>query len=872
MKNIFVFIVLLFCGINVLFSQIKGNVKCADGTPASFATVVLYPDSKTNSSPLKYTITNKEGNFTLDINNKTGYWITVKYVGYNEYRYEMQGNETFLNIQLELNENSNLNEVVVKSSYSGITVKGDTIAFDTEHFKTGEEETVGDVLKKLPGMEVSDNGDVSFGGKQVDKILVDGKDMFSSGSDGVINNLSADALQSAEILKNYKTGSIVDDFRNTDLTALNLKTDGKHRISGKVNLNAGFKEKVKGNADVLYMGEKLYLTSALAANNTGESVFSFRDYIKNVVGLDNLLSHNRKALNFSSDEVALIFPPQNVYKNINSIATLSGTYKPNDRFKINSSLILNGSNVDAKSLSEQLYYAFDVTNVHRLKNDNRNRFISFNLTETYKISEKSEISNRTHLQTSSLKNDDSLSESGLTNMFANQNNDLRKTNIQDEVAFNVKMGKGLLSAHLIFDYVKRNYTYNLLTDQNILPTLYNEITPNSFELPIKKKINNTTISPDITYSYPIFENIKFQSTFTFNYNENKFSYEDLNSPVEESLTWNDYALDLSFNKMEGFFQFNIGTSLKETKWKTTFEDMKTGSSFFVLPQATLRLHFSTSNDLSLSASIDNKPIEMEYLLRDTIVNDYSSIYKGSLITDPFCKSKSLSLNYNFFDMFYNIMFFINATLNETDVTKAHTIQNNSIVHISEYDNDGTMSSKSVMAHLNKGFSFLPIDVKLSGGVNTSKSETFLNNVKDEINSLNYNMNLGISSRMKTIFNFTLGAGFVKSNYDYKVSDITNDMLEKNLNGSIIFVYKKLRGNIHMSYAYADNSMLDKNYYNLGFRVEYQIKKWCLHINGDNILNLNNTEWVSISATPLYTSTTVFRRMPGYILMGVGYKF
>ena len=70
----------------------------------------------------------------------------------------------------------------MKSNFYGVSVSGDTVKFKTDYFKDGTEETAGELLNKIPDMEVSENGNVSYAGKPVDKVLMDGKDVFSSGS------------------------------------------------------------------------------------------------------------------------------------------------------------------------------------------------------------------------------------------------------------------------------------------------------------------------------------------------------------------------------------------------------------------------------------------------------------------------------------------------------------------------------------------------------------------------------------------------------------------------------------------------------------------------------------------------------------------
>ncbi|MBO6117491.1 MAG: hypothetical protein J6P44_03000 [Bacteroidales bacterium] len=872
MKKILFIVSLLILTSNVLFAQIKGKVVCADGKPAQFATVSVYKDKNTSSAPVNYAVTTKEGKFSINVEVQDGWWIAVRHIGSKEYRSELKEGQTDITIHLEIDGKSNLDEVTVKSTYTGVSVHGDTIAFDTEHFKTGDEESVSDVLKKLPGMEVSDNGDVSFGGKNVDKVLVDGKDMFSSGSDGVINTLSADAINGAEILTNYKSGSLVDDYRDHDLMALNIKTNGKPRVSGKIYMAAGYKNKYKGNADILYMGDKAYLTSILSGNNVGEEVFSFMDYIRNVVGLDNMLSSNGRSLAFSSDEAALLMQPQNVYKSNNGLWSLSGTYKPSDKFKMQGSMITNMQNYNAESLSEQLYYALDIKNTHSYINENKNRFLSLNLRETYKPKSNVEISNRTHFARTKLIGDDSLSESGLTDMFAFQDTELKKTNFQEELGANVKLGEGLLSAHVIFDNTHRNYAYTLLTDNDILPVAYTLVSPDSYFLEMNRKINNITFSPDITFAYPLTGSLRLQTTLLMNYNKNKYAYDDKSEDFDEHLTWNDYSLNVMLSRNRGLLRFSAGAEVKSTHWNTSVGGLGNGNSTDIFPKARLTLHFSTTHELSVNVSRDKSPIELEYLLRNTVITGYSSTQTASVITDPFTKRDNISMDYHYFNQYYNTMVFFTAGISGNDITKAHTAQGSSIVHSTYYDNDGHTTSRYINANYNQGLGVVPADVHLSANLSSLTSETELNGIQDEINSLNYSFNLGFTTRMKQVFNFELGGYYSDSEYDYKISPASNNMSEFGGNAGLICVYKKFRGNVKYSYSHLDNDVFDRNYGNLRFRLEYRINKWRIHIQGSNILHVKNMDWVSISANQMYTSSTFYRKIPGYILGGFTYRF
>ena len=218
------------------------------------------------------------------------------------------------------------------------------------------------------------------------------------------------------------------------------------------------------------------------------------------------------------------------------------------------------------------------------------------------------------------------------------------------------------------------------------------------------------------------------------------------------------------------------------------------------------------------------------------------------------------------------MFFFDMGISDNDVTRSHTLQDSSIVTQTYYDNDGHNLSRYFNSSLSQGIGSLPLDAKLSFSASKSKSKTSLNEQQDEINSSNYRISVNIVSRMKSLFNFELGGYYSNSEYTYKISSFSNNMSSKGCNAGLICVYKNFRGNIRYTFTYLDNETFGRNYNNLGFRLEYKIKKWRIHIQGSNIFNIADMDWVSISANELYTSSTVYKKIPGYILGGITYRF
>ncbi|MBR1849785.1 MAG: hypothetical protein IJ789_00260 [Bacteroidales bacterium] len=859
-----------------LQAQIQGTAYTAD-SPAAFATVALYADSNTNATPQAFAYTDGDGHFKLDAQPQNGQWLTVRYLGCKEWRHPLPTPASNITIRLETDAKT-LNEVIVKSNYKTIEVRGDTISINTEYFKTGAEETASEVLQKIPGMEVSDNGQVKYGGKDIDKILVDGKDIFTQGSDAALNTLPADAMKGAEIIRNYHSGSLVDEFSSRELVAMNIKTDGRTRVNGVIGLLGGLTDKAKLDGSLLSIANKLSITATLAGNNTGEAVFSISDYIKNVIGLDDIISaaigSGTAALPISADEMSMLIPRSNIYRSFNGFTNISGTWNHSEKLRVKGNVMLNGQDVDALSLSERKYLSLDQTQQHRSQNGNSNLFVSGNLQERWKPTKNIEISNLTHFSNTSLQTNDSIDESGATEMFASEDDQLRKQNIREELVANIKMGRNLLSAHLTMDNSHRNFSYGLMTDNVLLPAYLYDSTATGYSIMTNRSIGNTIVAPEVSYALKLSSMMTLTSTASFEHNANSFAYSHNEGANEKSvLDWEKLSAALQLAKTKGLFQFAIGATARRTAWRSNIGGLPDDHRNDILPQGSLHLVFSSAHRLTLSAQMERNPIEMEYLLRTPMVDGSSSLRAGSNIVNPFAKTASTNLHYQLYDQFSNTMFFVMGSISDNRFSaRSHTLQDSSIATSTVYENDGYMQNRSLGAQLSKGLGRWPVDLKLAGSLTSSVSQTSLNGTDDEINSLSRSASIDFVSRRRGVFNFEVGASYSLSTSDYSTADIGSSLLNTDAHVVMTAAWTKFSAVVRFAFSHLENGNYNRDYYDLGFKFEYKLKHWRLSLRGGNVLNLKNIEWREIETTPLYIAQTTYRRMPGYVLLGAKYRF
>lgn len=215
--------------------SISGKLIDNEKNPLEFVSVALI--NPVDSTLISYDTSDIEGNFTLLKVPKGVTIFQAHLLGFKTYQKQIEQNGNPIELGIISMENDNqLDEVVVKSIVP-VTIKKDTIAYNTNAFKINVDDTVEDLLKKLPGVEVDASGKVTAQGEDVTKVYVDGKEYFGDKPTIATKNLSADAIKKIEVIdeKSEKVRvSGVNDFERKKVINLVLNDDNKTNDFGKI--------------------------------------------------------------------------------------------------------------------------------------------------------------------------------------------------------------------------------------------------------------------------------------------------------------------------------------------------------------------------------------------------------------------------------------------------------------------------------------------------------------------------------------------------------------------------------------------------------------------------------------------------------------
>lgn len=133
----------------------------------------------------------------------------------------------------------NIKEVEVKSRR--LQQKSDTLIYSVAGFRQKQDRSIADVIAKMPGLEVSDKGMITYQGKPINKFYIEGLDLMGSKYSMASENLSAKKVKNVQVLRNHQPIKALKGINFSDRTALNriLEEDAKEVLSGVAEVGIG---------------------------------------------------------------------------------------------------------------------------------------------------------------------------------------------------------------------------------------------------------------------------------------------------------------------------------------------------------------------------------------------------------------------------------------------------------------------------------------------------------------------------------------------------------------------------------------------------------------------------------------------------------
>ncbi|MDP1971930.1 MAG: TonB-dependent receptor, partial [Sediminibacterium sp.] len=222
---------------------------------------------------VKFTRTNKEGNFDLPNLTAGKYIVMVTYPAYADYVdiINTTGGITDLGKISVITKATLLQEVIVKQTIGSIRMKGDTTEYKADSFKVSANADVQELLRKMPGIQVNSKGEITAQGERVQKVLVDGEEFFSDDPAVVTKNLRADAVDKVQSFDKKSDQAVftgIDDGQKIKTLNLTLKEDKKKGYFGKAEAGGDFDKYGYGKLLANSFKGKRKISGYLTTDNT----------------------------------------------------------------------------------------------------------------------------------------------------------------------------------------------------------------------------------------------------------------------------------------------------------------------------------------------------------------------------------------------------------------------------------------------------------------------------------------------------------------------------------------------------------------------------------------------------------------------------
>lgn len=886
-KGILMFFVLVFKFLP-FYSQnvIKGSIKDNKLKNLSNCNVLLKEYNKSNI--ISYSYSNEQGSYSLNTNKLGKFTLIFSTLNYETQSYDIEITPKTKEINKDIvmiEKPLELNEVIIKSNRP-ITIKKDTIVFNANSFKQGNEQTVEDLLKKIPGLNVLTDGTIKIGNQEVEKVMIDGDDFFEKGYKIVTKNMPVNPIDKVEVYQNYSNNKHLKGIENSEKVALNLtlKEDAKRIWFGNAFGGYGLvsENRYEFRANLMNFGKKSKHYFLTNFNNIGIDAVGDINHLIRPFRYDEpaSLGDNQSA----NSLLALNYELPNLKKrrvNLNNaeMLSLNSIFTLSDKVKLKTLGFLNTDEVDFFRNSFQAFSvgATTFTNAENFVG-RKTQLTGFGKIDlTYDISKTKTLEYTGKFNKTNEKNrSDLLFNNDLLNERLNANNQL----FDQKIVYTNKFKENkvfLLSSRYINEKTPQNYSVN----QFIFNDLFTEISNNTKQFSenkmqfagieahlLDKKKNGDLFEIEIGNQLRIDD---LNTRFELLQNDTNLA---LPNGYQNNLTYttNDLYLSAKYRlKLKKFTLLTQADAHQLFNQLENFDKKSNQNPFFILPKIGLDWKINEKNKILTSYSYNTTNAGVLDVYSGFVQTGFRTFSKG-LEQFNQLNSTSAILNYTFGswgDKFFANTFVLYSKNNDFYSTNSIIAQNYSqsekiIIKDREF--------LSISSSIDRYFKPIKSNLKINLGVTKTNFKNIVNNSNlREVKNLNADYGFELRSGFRGFFNYHIGS---KWNYNEVETTMKNSFTDNMSFIDLSFMFSD-KFNIQAQserYFFGNLDKDNNKYYFLDLEARYVVKenKLTFFLSGNNLFNTETFRNYSIS--DINISQTEYRLMPRYVLLKMEYRF
>ncbi len=288
MKKLLILSILTLSFFSSAIAQITiSGIVCDNEKKEALSNVLITIKNEKDNTVIKFIQTNADGFFSFSISEDilNTCMVQISYIGYKTQIIKLTEIQSPINILL-ISSSIELNEVVINAPK--INQYGDTLVYNVASFANIQDKSIGDVLKKMPGVDVQDDGSIQYNGVSINKFYIEGKDLLEGRYGIATQGIPQEEVGSIEVFQNHQPIKVLTEQTFTDQAAINLRLKDKAKAQWVATLKAGggYSTCPKGalwDAEIFAMlvkGKNQNLTT-LKSNNTGKLIMDNTDFLLN---------------------------------------------------------------------------------------------------------------------------------------------------------------------------------------------------------------------------------------------------------------------------------------------------------------------------------------------------------------------------------------------------------------------------------------------------------------------------------------------------------------------------------------------------------------------------------------------------------------
>ena len=684
-----------------------------DKSPLESATVYL--ERIKDTTLVTYTITDKNGRFEIEERTPDdSLQLNISYVGFASIQRKVAIDSEVINLgSIEMSVGEQLDEVVIRSR-APITIKRDTLEFNVKSFKTKKDATVEDLLKKLPGVEVDEEGKITVNGKEVNKILVNGKPFFGDDPTITTRNLTKEIIEKVQVTD---TKTDAEAFAGEDSDGQNktinltIKEENNKGVFGRVAAGGGTDERYEFAGFFNRFDNDQRISILAGGNNINSAGFSFGE-IRKMFGGGSSMSVSSNG-SFSIDGRSF-GGGSGITSSRNAGANYADSF--GKALEVSADYFYGGSDSEDESSSERENFLPEgsfFTNTRtdsRTENDNQNLNMRFDIKvdSTFLINVKPSLTYGTGKRSfnrdeESLDQDNVLTNQSVTDQFSENTN----RNFRNVLDLTKRFGSKGASMRISMtnEYNKRtsedfiNSTTEVFgTDPSTL--VRDQFTDTEFELKsffLNANYKHPLIAEKLflNASFSHRDDIRESLESTFDFDEDSQSYSEFNNDLSTNFSYTNRrttpGLGLNYQgeklsaNIRGSYVFRTLSNDDTLRPETTFE------KDFGAVEANAYINYRLSPKTSLYAnySVNNTPPQIEQLQPFQDVSNPLNIVTGNPNLEP-SNNHQLYVGYNNFDFQKRtgLNFYGGATINNNQPTVKTLVDENFVSNTTFENVDG----------------------------------------------------------------------------------------------------------------------------------------------------------------------------------------